>query len=152
MGADRTRWWIEHGGRTKSGRGLFECPEGWPGAATFRILLDQFGIEWFQDSGALQLAVKNHDFETVKMLVEAGADINENVSDWNEDVREPRAAPLRALEMAVYSKSKGMIQYFAERGAKLPRKTVDDPWNTLPKEYRMYMDLVAELGAVEEGT
>ncbi|KAH7339220.1 hypothetical protein BKA66DRAFT_507006, partial [Pyrenochaeta sp. MPI-SDFR-AT-0127] len=66
MGADCTRWWIEHGGRTPSARGLFEDVPRWPGAPTIQVLLDHFGVDWFKDSGTLQLAVKNHDFETVK--------------------------------------------------------------------------------------
>jgi hypothetical protein len=82
MGPDCTRWWIGHGGCTPSARGLFEDPQGWPGATVLRILLDQFGFDWFSDSGTLQLAVKNQDLETVKMLVEAGADVNEDVTDW----------------------------------------------------------------------
>jgi len=35
------------------------------------------------------------------MLVEAGANVNEDVEDWNYDVRENIAAPLLALQMAV---------------------------------------------------
>ncbi|KAF1839131.1 hypothetical protein BDW02DRAFT_564114 [Decorospora gaudefroyi] len=154
MGAECTRWWIEHGGRTPRVRGLFEHARGWPGAPTVRVLLDQFGVDWFNDSGTLQLAVKNHDFETVKMLVEAGADVNEDVTDWQMDVREHRAAPLSALHMAVFAKSEKMIRYLAEHGAKLERKYVyiPDPYNQLPKEYRVFVDLVVELGAVKEET
>jgi hypothetical protein len=111
-------------------------------------------VDWFNDSGTLQLAVKNHDFEAVKMLVEAGADVNEHVTDWQMDVRERRAAPLEALLEAVYAKSEKMIWYLAEHGAKLTRKDlrISDPYHELPKEYCVFRDLVAELGAVKEET
>ncbi|KAH8728383.1 hypothetical protein GQ44DRAFT_675720 [Phaeosphaeriaceae sp. PMI808] len=153
MGAECTRWWIEHGGRTPSARGLFlERARGWPGASTIRVLLDQFGVNWFNDSGALQLAVKNHDLETVKMLVEAGADVNEWPTDWQDDIRERRAAPLSALHMAVFAKSEEMIRYLAEHEAKLARKDlyISDPYDCLPEEYKVFEDLVIELGAVKE--
>ncbi|KAF2031432.1 hypothetical protein EK21DRAFT_32017, partial [Setomelanomma holmii] len=115
------------------------------------VLLDQFGLDWFNDSGMLQLAVKNHDFDAVKTLVEAGADVNEFVTDWQMDIREHRAAPLSALHMAVFAKSEKMIRYLAEHGAKLTRKDlyIPDPYNNLPKEYRVFTDLVVELGAVK---
>jgi hypothetical protein len=57
--------------------------------------------------------------ETVKMLVEAGADVNEEVTDWQMDIREHRAAPLPALDTAVYAKSEEMICYLVKQGAKL---------------------------------
>jgi hypothetical protein len=150
MGTDCVSWWIEHGGRTPRARGVFEVREGWPGAATLQILLNQFGIDWFRDSGTLQLAVKNHDMETVKMLVEAGADVNEDVTDWQTDIREHRAAPLSALHEAVYAKDEAMIRFLVKRGARLPRKYITDPYNTTPKEFRVFKDLVAELGAIKE--
>ena len=55
MGPECTRWWIDHGGRTPSARGLFSSYQqpGWPGAPTFRVLLEQFGIKWFINSGTL---------------------------------------------------------------------------------------------------
>ncbi|KAF1842948.1 uncharacterized protein K460DRAFT_396379 [Cucurbitaria berberidis CBS 394.84] len=154
MGADCTRWWIEHGGSASRARGLFEHTTGWPGAPTIRVLLDEFGVDWFIDSGTLQLAVQNHDFETVKMLVEAGADVNEYPTDWQMDVREYRAAPLSALHEAMYAKSEKMIRYLAEHGAKLTLEDlhIPDTYNTLPKEYRVFADLVVELGAVKEAT
>jgi hypothetical protein len=153
MGVECTRWWIEHGGRTPRGRGLFEHSTGWPGAPTFRVLLEQFGVDWFVDSGTLQLAVTNHDFETVKMLVEAGADVNEFPNDWQLDIRENRAAPLSALHEAMYAKSEKMIRYLAEHGAKLTHKDLHIPDYTyypLSKEIRVFADLVVELGAVKE--
>jgi hypothetical protein len=154
MGVDCVRWLIEHGGRTPRARGLFDQGfyRGWPGAPTLRILLDQFGIDWFKNSGALQLAVTNHDFETVKMFVEAGADVNEDVADWQMDIREHRAAPLPALKEAVYAKSETMIRYLVEHGAKVPLEFITDPYNTTPKEYKPFKCLVAELGAVREET
>jgi hypothetical protein len=124
MGADCTRWWIEHGGRTLTGRGLFEHATGWPGAPTVRVLLDQFGVEWFNDSGTLQLAVKNQDMETVKLLVEAGADVNEMPTDWQMDIREYRAAPLSALAEAMYAKSEKMIRYLAGMGQSLRTRSL----------------------------
>jgi len=152
MGPDCACWWIEHGGHTRDCRGLFEAPqeEPWPGAATFRVLLDNFGIDWFRDSGTLQLAVKNHDLETVKMLLEAGADVNEDVADWNTDIREHRGAPLPALKEAIYAKSDVMIRYLAEHGAKLQRSCIEDPYNTMPEEFRPFRSLVVELGGVNE--
>jgi hypothetical protein len=154
MGVDCVRWLIEHGGCTPGARGLFDQSfhQGWPGAPTLRILLDQFGIDWFKDSGALQLAVEYHDLDTVRMLVEAGADVNEDVTDWQMDIREPRAAPLPALQVAVYAQSETMIRYLVEHGAKVPLKFVTDPYNMTPKEYKPFRALVAELGAVEEET
>lgn len=154
MGADCTRWWIEHGGHAPRARGLFEHATGWPGAPTVRVLLDHFGVDWFNDSGTLQLAVKNNDFETVKMLVEARADVDEVVTDWQMDIREYRAAPLSALYEALFAKSEKMIQYLAEHGAKLTREElyIPDPYNSLPREYRVFTDLVVELGAVKEET
>jgi hypothetical protein len=154
MGADCTRWWIEHGGRAPQTLGLLDSAPRWLGAPTVRVLLDQFGVEWFNDSGTLQLAVKNHDFETVKMLVEAGADVNEFPSDWLRDIREHRTAPLSALSMAMYAKSEMMIRYLVEHGAKLTLKqlSIPDPYNTLPKQFRPFADLVVELGAVKEET
>jgi ankyrin repeat protein len=117
-------------------------------------LLDQFGVDWFNDSGMLQLAVKNHDMETVKMLVEAGADINELVTDWQTDIREHRAAPLSALHEAMYGKSEKMIRYLAEHGAKLTLRDlhIPDTYNVLRKEFRPFADLIVELGAVQEET
>jgi hypothetical protein len=152
MGADCTRWWIAHGGHTPRARGLFEYATGWPGAPTIRVLLDQFGVDWFTNSGTLQLAVQNLDMETVKMLVEAGADVDEYVEDWQMDERERRAAPLSALQMAAFAKSEEMVRYLVERGAKLTLKQlhIPDTYNTLPKEYRPFMDLVFELGAVKK--
>jgi hypothetical protein len=154
MGPDCTRWWIEHGGYTATARGFFEYPEGWPGAATFQILLDHFGINWFTDSGTLQLAVKNRDFETVKMLVDAGADVNESVTDWQTDVREYGKGPLKALQEAVFAKSEEMIWYLVEHGARTTRLElcIATPNNTMPEEYRPFANLVVELGATEEGT
>jgi hypothetical protein len=155
MGADCARWWIEHGGRPAKCRGLFERTGNdrrYPEAKTVRVLLDHFGVEWFNDSGALQLAVENHDFETVKMLVEAGADVNEFPTDWNYDVREHRAAPLEALNMAMYAKSDKIIRYLVEHGARLSCEDVSDPYNTLPEEYKPYRNLIVELGAVEDKT
>jgi hypothetical protein len=156
MGADCTRWWIEHGGRTARARELFVDVDGWlgwPGRSTFRILLDQFGVDWFNDSGTLQLAVKNHDFETVQMLVEAGADVNEDVRDWQMDIREYRAAPLSALHEAVYAKSETMIRYLAEHGAKLEHKYVYlHTTSPVREDCKPFLDLVVELGAVKEET
>lgn len=150
MGPECTRWWIDHGGRTPSARGLFSGYQpSWPGAPTFRVLLDHFGINWFINSGTLQLATKKQDFETVKMLVEAGANVNEDVEDWNYDVRENRAAPLPALHMAVYGKSEKMIRYLVDRGARMPRKDIEDPYNLTPKEFKPFEQLVVDLGAVE---
>lgn len=149
MNAECTRWWIDHGGYTSSARGLFFEDHGWPGPATFHLLLKKFGVEWFADSGTLQLAVSRLDFETVKMLVEAGADVNERVTDWQRDIREGRAAPLSALHKAVYAKSEEMIRYLAGRGAKLPRKFVYDEHNPRRFELKPYLDLVIELGALE---
>ncbi|KAI4641044.1 hypothetical protein J4E93_007922 [Alternaria ventricosa] len=114
------------------------------------VLLDRFGIDWFKDSGTLQLAVEKRDMETVKMLLEAGADVNEDVTDWNTDIREHRAAPLRALAMAMYAKSDDMIRYLAEHGAKVPRDYVEDPYNYKREEFKPFRNLVVELGAVEE--
>jgi hypothetical protein len=150
MGPDCTRWWIDHGGCTPSARGLFEQPQRWPGATVFRILLDQFGINWFKNSGTLQLAAKNQDLETVKMLVEAGADVNEDVADWQWDIREHRAAPSPALNEAVYAKSEKTIRYLVEQGARLPRMYIDDPYNTIPEEYKIFKKLVVDLGGVEQ--
>jgi hypothetical protein len=153
MGADCTRWWLAHGGRTPRARSLFEYSEKhWPGAPTIRILFDQFGIDWFKDSGTLQLAAENQDIETVKMLVEAGADVNEEVTDWHVDYREGGKGPLPALHMAVYAKSEEVIRYLAEHGARLERGYITDRYKTLPKEYRPFMDLVNDLGAVKEET
>ncbi|KAH7082453.1 hypothetical protein FB567DRAFT_447884 [Paraphoma chrysanthemicola] len=154
MGPDCTRWWIQHGGRAPRARGLFEHASGWPGAPTVKILLDHFGVEWFKDSGTLQLAVTNHDFESVKMLAEAGADLNEWVEDWQMDERERRAAPLPALLEALYAKSETMIRYLAGRGAKTTRKYlhIDDPFYTFPEELKVLADLIVELGAVKEDT
>jgi len=152
MGPDATRWWIDHGGSVSRFRGMFFAPfeQPWPKAASIRVLLDRFGIDWFEDSGTLQLAVKKHDMETVKMLLEAGADVNEDVTDWNTDIREHRAAPLRALATAMYDKSDDMIRYLAEHGAKVPRHYVEDLHSWMPEEFKPFMRLVIELGAVEE--
>lgn len=155
MGADCTRWWIEHGGRASNAQGIFEAfgnAERWLGARTVRVLLDQFGVDWFNDSGTLQLAVKKHDFGTVKMLVEAGADVNEFPTEWRRDFRDNRAAPLPALHQAIFAKSESMVRYLAEHGAKLTRGELDisDPCNKLPKEYWVLRDLVVELGAIKE--
>jgi hypothetical protein len=152
MGVDCTCWWIEHGGHASRARGLFEHATGWPGAPTIKVLLDRFGVDWFSDSGTLQLAVENHDFETVNMLVEAGADVNEIPTDWQVDVRERRAAPLSALKEAIYAKSGKMIRYLVEHGAQLTLEDlyIPDPHNNLPKEFWSYRDLVVELGAVKE--
>jgi hypothetical protein len=154
MGVDCTRWWIEHGGHTPRARGIFEHATGWPGAPTMRVLLDQFGVDWFTDSGTLQLAVEKHDFETVKMLVDAGADVNEFPTDWQTDIREHRAAPLSAMQEAIYAKSEKMIRYLVEHGAKLTRKDlhIPDPYNVSRKELRPFRDLVVELGAVKDDT
>ncbi|KAH7070748.1 hypothetical protein BKA63DRAFT_420000 [Paraphoma chrysanthemicola] len=154
MGPECTRWWIQHGGRAPRARGLFEHASGWPGAPTLKILLDHFGVEWFDNSGTLQLAVKTHDFETVKMLADAGADLDEWVEDWQMDIRERRAAPLPALLEAVYAKSETMIRYLASRGAKLTRKNlhIDDPYTSMSEELKAFVDLVVELGAVKEDT
>jgi hypothetical protein len=112
--------------------------------------LDQFGIEWFKDSGTLQLAVRNHDMETVKMLLEAGADIDEEVNDWKMDIREQRAAPLPALKEAIYAKSETTIRYLVENGARLSPRYVADPYNNMPEEFKPFKDLVVELGAVRK--
>lgn len=149
MSPDCVRWWIEHGGHTSSARDLFFETDGWPGAPTFRILLDHFGIGWFADSGTLQLAVSRLDFETVKLLVEAGADVNERVTDWQTDIRENRAAPLPAMHEAVYAKSEEMIRYLAAHGAKVARRNTYHDHNPRRLELKPYMDLVIELGAVE---
>jgi hypothetical protein len=154
MGADCTHWWIAHGGRTPHARGLFEHTTAWSGAPTIRVLLDQFGVGWFTDSGTLQLAVQNLDMETVKMLVEAGADVDEYVEDWQMDERERRAAPLRALQMAAFANSEEMVRYLVKHGARLTLKELfipDYPYHPLPKEIRVLMDLVVELDAVKEG-
>ena len=155
QGPECTRWWIRHGGSTPKLRGLFEyytAPnlKRWPGAASIRILLDHFGIEWFKDSGTLQFAVENHDFAAVKMLVEAGADVNEEVTDWHYDVREYRQAPLPALHQAVYAKSEEMIVYLAAHGAKVRREWTEDKYNTTPEQFKVYKKLVADLGAVKD--
>lgn len=151
MGVDCTRWWIEHGGHATNARGLF-AHNGWLSPPTIRVLLDHFGVDWFRESWALQLAVKKHDVEVVKMLVEAGADVNELPTESDRDVREYRAAPLWALFHAIFAKSEDMIRYLVEHGAKLERKDlyIPDPYNRLAEEYWFYRDLVVELGGVKE--
>lgn len=154
MGVDCTRWWIKHGGRSRGARGLFERTKEWPGSATIRILLDGFGVDWFSDSGTLQLAAKNDDLETVIMLVEAGANIDELVTDWQMDIREHRAAPILAIQEAFFAKSERTIRYLAEHGAKLPRRNlhINDPYQSLREDLRAVADLVLELGAVTDET
>jgi hypothetical protein len=156
MGADCTRWWIEHGGRAPKARGLFwiNTGEAWPGAPPIKALLDQFGVDWFTDSGALQLAACKNDFETVRMLLDAGADVNEHANYWKPDIREYAIAPLTPLQQAMYRKSEEMIRYLVEHGAKLSRKDlhIPDTWNTFPKEFWPSRDLIVELGAVKEET
>lgn len=152
MGADCARWWIEHGGSAARARGIFDYAARWPwlGAGPTRVVLDQFGIDWFTDSGWLQLAAKNNDFESIKMLVEVGADVNEKPTAWNRDVREYSTTPLSALHEAVYAKSAELIWYLVEHGATLEQEYIDDKWNTRPKEYKPFVDMVVELGAVRE--
>ncbi|KAH7389372.1 hypothetical protein DE146DRAFT_663889 [Phaeosphaeria sp. MPI-PUGE-AT-0046c] len=152
MGADCIRWWIEHGGHPSKAQGVFEHDGIWPGASSIGVLLDKFGLDWFNESGVLQLAVKNHDFETVKMLVEAGADINEFPTELNRDIREHRTAPLSALHEAVYAKSEEMIRYLVDHGAKLPHKAVHVRNQFAPgaRQFDVFKDLVIELGAVTE--
>jgi hypothetical protein len=82
------------------------------------------------------------------MLLDAGADINEDVTDWR-DYRENRAAPLSALHEAVYGKSEEMIRYLIDHGARLSRKDIEDPYNTTPKEFKVFENLVVELGGVK---
>jgi hypothetical protein len=43
-----------------------------------------------------------------------------------------------------------MVRFLVKRGARLPRKYITDPYNTTPKEFRVFKDLVTELGAVKE--
>ncbi|KAF2821072.1 hypothetical protein CC86DRAFT_397572 [Ophiobolus disseminans] len=106
---------------------------GWLGAQTIRVLLAQFGVDWFNDSGTLHLA---------------------NVTDWQMDIRENRAAPLPALYEAVFAKSEEMIRYLAEHGAKLTRKKLhlSNPYYSLPEEYSVFVNLLVELDAVKEET
>lgn len=152
MGPDCTRWWIEHGGHVTRARGLLEFKKTVPDPGTMQILLDRFGIDWFKDSGILQTAAKDDEMESVKMLVDAGADINEYPTDWQSDIREHRAAPLSALQEAMYAKSERMIRYLVEHGATMTLKQllIPDTFNTLPKEVRDYRDLIVELGGIRE--
>lgn len=151
MGPNCVRWWIDHGGSTPCARDLFwEYSPGWPGATAFQILLDRFGVDWFTNSGTLQLAAKKEDFETVRMLIEAGADVNENVEDWQLDIREHRRAPLPALKEAMYAKSEEMIRYLVDHGAKLPRKDINKPYDQTPQDVKVFRNLIVELGGVEQ--
>lgn len=150
MGPDCVRWWINHGGSTSSARDLFWKHEpGWPGPDSFRILLDHFGLDWFNNSGTLQLAAKKQDFATVSMLVEAGANVNEDVEDWTFDIRENRRAPLPALYMAMFAKSENMIRYLIGHGAKLPRKEINDPYDRTPQDVKVFKDLIIELDGID---
>ncbi|KAF2756599.1 hypothetical protein EJ05DRAFT_512233 [Pseudovirgaria hyperparasitica] len=152
MGPECVRWWIDRGCRTKSARGLFEHDSTWPGVATFSVLLEEFGIDWFKDSGTLQIAARNKDLGTVALLLNAGADVNEEVTDWSRDVREHRAAPLTALHEALYARSEETVRYLVEHGARLPRKYVADPYNLVPKDVKVLMGLVESLGAIGSNT
>jgi ankyrin repeat protein len=93
------------------------------------------------------VAVKKHDFETVKILVEAGADVNEQVTNWRHDIREHDKTPLPSLEEAVYARSEEMIRYLVKHGARVPREFITDKYT--PEEYKPFKSLVAELGAVK---
>lgn len=152
MGEKCVHWWIAHGGHAPRARGMFQFTRGWMGAGAVRVLLEHYGLDWFSDSGTLQYAVKNRDLEAVKILVEAGADVNELVTDWQRDCREwgRRAAPHQPLVEAVFARSMEMIWYLAEHGAKMERQWVEDPKGTSPEIWKPFYALVAELGAVED--
>jgi hypothetical protein len=150
MGPDCIRWWLNHGGHVSKAQGLFEfAGRGrWPGHASIRVLLDHFGIEWFENSGTLQFAVQARDLDTVRMMVEAGADVNERVEDWQTDIREHPLGPLPALQTALYAKSEEALRYLVEHGATVPRKDIEHSY--MPSEFVPFRDLIVKLGGVDE--
>jgi hypothetical protein len=97
------------------------------------------------DSRTLQLAAGDHDLETMKMLLEPGAGINENLTDWQTDVRECLVAPLSTLYMVVFAKPDEMICCLVEHGVRLPHEDITDPHNSLPKGYRVFMNTMTKL-------
>lgn len=115
-----------------------------------RILLDKLGIEWFKNSGALQLAVRERDYDTAKLLVESGADVNE-VLDWPADYREGDYTPSEALLGAIFKKNEEMVRWLVARGAKLQRKHIEDSY-FFQGEYKEFGDLIKALDAVGENS
>jgi hypothetical protein len=101
---------------------LIPCP------ASTRLLLDDYGITWFEDSGWLQRAVHKANLASVKVLVEDGTDINETRSPWMECMRGGCASPLCALVESMYcdDSDKEMMSYLLEHGARLRYDEVRD--------------------------
>jgi hypothetical protein len=113
-------WLLDHGAWINSDA---ICAVSLPGIrlSTVSICLAKCGITSFKGWGALQYAAGSGDMELAKLLLNAGADIEE--MPYQLDMREP--GPFTALYQAVLGQQVEMIRFLLERGAK-----VDTPCGT----------------------
>lgn len=107
-------WLLDHGARINSDA---ICTVSLPGRrlSTVSICLAKCGITSFKGWGALQYAAGSGDMELVKLLLNAGAGIEE--MPYQLDMREP--GPYTALYQAVLGQQVEMIRFLLERGAKV---------------------------------
>jgi len=107
-------WLLDHGARINSDA---ICTVSLPGRrlSTVSICLANCGITSFKGWGALQYAAGSGDMELAKLLLNAGADVEE--MPYQLDMREP--GPYTALYQAVLGQQTEMIRFLLDRGAKV---------------------------------
>ena len=107
-------WLLDHGARINSDaiRIASHPPNR---LSTVSICLANCGITSFKGWGALQYAAGSGDMELAKLLLNAGADVED--VPYQLDIREP--GPFTALYEAVLGQHMEMIKFLLERGAKV---------------------------------
>ncbi|KAF2754842.1 hypothetical protein EJ05DRAFT_488981 [Pseudovirgaria hyperparasitica] len=146
MGPECIRWWLHHGGTQHRARYSVEHAQYLPPAPAIRVFLEHFGLAWFRDSGFLQFACQKGDMESVVLLVEAGADVNEDVTPLGDDLREGPVYVGRALDMALIGGHDALFRYLLQRGARVRRSCVRSGW----AGRQQMVDLIERVGAIEE--